>query len=215
MKSGPLLLCGVLAGPLFVVLFSIIGAFRADYDWQRHPVSSLALTEWGWTQVANFFVTGVLLVLFSIGLWRTVRKPAEGKGTYLGPVLFGLMGLGLIGAGLFATDPLAGYPPGTPMRIEYTPVGILHDLFSMLFFLGLPPACIAFAVWFARRNNWGWVACSLTTVPAFLGTFVMAGMGFEQHPGFAAIGGIMQRLCLVIGFTWVNLLALELRRRFA
>jgi hypothetical protein len=43
----------------------------------------------------------------------------------------------------------------------------------------------------------------------------MAGMGFEQYPGFAASGGIMQRLCLVIGFTWVSLLALELRRRFA
>jgi hypothetical protein len=30
MKSGPLLLCGVLAGPVFVTLFAIIGAFRAD-----------------------------------------------------------------------------------------------------------------------------------------------------------------------------------------
>jgi hypothetical protein len=38
-------LCGVLAGPVFVVLSPILGAFGARYDWQRHAVSSLALTR--------------------------------------------------------------------------------------------------------------------------------------------------------------------------
>jgi hypothetical membrane protein len=213
MKSGPLMLCGALAGPIFVVLFSVIGALRADYDWQRHPVSSLALEGWGWTQVGNFLVTGVLLVLFAIGLWHAMREPAERKGTRLGPLLVGLMGIGLIGAGIFPTDPLGGYPPGTPERIVYTPAGVFHDAFSMLFFVGLPLACFTFAVWFARRGKWVWTGYSVITAVAFLATFVLAGLGFEQQPGFAASAGLMQRLCVVIGFAWVSLLALYLRGR--
>ena len=31
------------------------------------------------------------------------------------PTLVGLAGIGLIGAGIFVTDPLNGYPPGTPL----------------------------------------------------------------------------------------------------
>ena len=53
MKSGPLLLCGVLAGPVFVLLLTAIDAFRANYDWLRNAVSSPALTECRFRQVAN------------------------------------------------------------------------------------------------------------------------------------------------------------------
>ena len=42
-----LLVCGAIAGPLFVVAFLIEGATRADYNPLRHPVSSLALGDDG------------------------------------------------------------------------------------------------------------------------------------------------------------------------
>lgn len=213
MTPRALLLCGALAGPVFVVLFTLIGAIRPDYDWQRHPVSSLALTGWGWLQTVNFLVTGALLLAFAIGLWRTVRRPAKGKGTVLGPLLVGVMGIGLIGAGLFATDPLSGYPPGAPDRIQYTTIGVLHDVFSMFFFGGLALACLAFAAWFARRRAWGWATYCIVTVPAFFAAFVAAGLGFEQVPSFVEVAGAMQRLCLAIGFLWVTLLALHVRGR--
>jgi Protein of unknown function (DUF998) len=38
-----LFVCGVVAGPLFVLVFLIEGAMTPDYDPLRHPVSSLAL----------------------------------------------------------------------------------------------------------------------------------------------------------------------------
>ena len=37
------LLCGAIAGPLFAGAFTAIGATRAGYDWERLPVSSLAM----------------------------------------------------------------------------------------------------------------------------------------------------------------------------
>lgn len=49
-----LLACGAVAGPLFTVAWLLEGATRADYDPLRHPVSSLAFSELGWTQRATF-----------------------------------------------------------------------------------------------------------------------------------------------------------------
>ena len=44
-NTKTLLVCGVIAGPLFVVAFLVEGATRAHYDPLRHPVSSLALGD--------------------------------------------------------------------------------------------------------------------------------------------------------------------------
>jgi hypothetical protein len=46
--------CGVVAGPLFVSVFTKVGGKRAGYDWRRHAVSSLADGREGWAQRANF-----------------------------------------------------------------------------------------------------------------------------------------------------------------
>ena len=52
-KTKTLLSCGAIAGPLFVLVFLVEGATRAGYDPLRHPVSSLALGDHGWTQIAE------------------------------------------------------------------------------------------------------------------------------------------------------------------
>jgi hypothetical protein len=79
-----LLVCGAIAGPLFVVGLLFEGATRANYDPLRHPVSSLALGDYGWVQSANFVVTGLLTLALSVGLRRALRL---GKGSTCGPLL--------------------------------------------------------------------------------------------------------------------------------
>ena len=69
-----LLTCGAIAGPLFVVIFLVEGATRTGYNPLRHPVSSLALGNFGWMQTANFIVAGLLMVAFALGLWLTLRS---------------------------------------------------------------------------------------------------------------------------------------------
>ena len=41
----------------------------------------------------------------------------SGRGATWGPLLLGVYGLGLIAAGVFATDPALGYPPGAPLLL--------------------------------------------------------------------------------------------------
>lgn len=72
-----LLLCGAVAGPLFVLVFLIEGATRADYSSLRHPVSSLAIGDLGWVQTVNFLITGSLVVAFAIGLHLDVSQGRE------------------------------------------------------------------------------------------------------------------------------------------
>jgi len=113
-------------------------------------------------QRANFIITGLLVLAFSIGLRRVLRRPS---GSVWGPLLVGLAGIGLIGAGIFVTDPLNGYSPGTPLiPTERTTHGILHDLFGIPFFLGLPIACFVFARLFARWGQRSWRPTRLLAV---------------------------------------------------
>jgi hypothetical protein len=139
-----LLRCGVIAGPLFVAAFLAEGATRADYHSLRHPVSSLQLGGTiGWAQIANFIIAGLLTLGFALGVRPALR--ASGRDSTWGPLLIGAIGIGLIGAGVFLTDPVSGYPPGTPATSDYTWHGALHDLFSAPTFLGWPAACLVFA----------------------------------------------------------------------
>src|SRR5207253_5617448 len=106
-----LLACGVVAGPLFVAALLLEGALRPHYSALLHPGSSLALGDLGWIQDVNFLVAGVLTLAYAIGLRQALRP---GRAAAWGPILVGWWAVGLLGAGLFVTDPVNGYPPGTP-----------------------------------------------------------------------------------------------------
>ena len=210
MKTKTLLTCGVIAGPLFVIAFLVEGITRAHYDPLRHPVSSLALGDWGWTQSANFVVVGLLMLAFAIGLRRALRPLG---GPTWGPLLVGAYAIGLLGAGAFVADPVNGYPPGTPdKRLHYSPHGVLHDMFSTLVFLGLPAACAVFGRWFAARGKRGWVTYSAVTGVVFLGAFILSSAGFGQAEGLVDLAGLFQRVALIAGFGWLTLLAVRFLR---
>jgi hypothetical protein len=203
-----LLACGAIAGPVFTLVWLAAGAARADYDPLRHPISSLAIGEQGWTQTASFFVTGLLVLAFAVGLRRRLSGPG---GSRWGPRLIGLMAIGLLGAGLFVTDPLNGYPPGTPdFSLEYTLTGRLHRLFSAFVFLGLPGACFVFARFFNRSGRRGWALYSVVTGIAFIVLFVITSAGFAQAAGLADVAGLFQRITLTVGWAWVTALAVFL-----
>ena len=140
-KSGAwtrsLLRCGLAAGPVFVAVFLAEGAVRKGYSPLRHPVSSLALGSRGWVQTGNFAVTGSLLLAGAAGLSRAADQTGAGQA---GPVLIGAAGAGLLGSAAFVTDPVSGYPPGTPDAIEHpSRTGTIHNLSAIPVFLACPP----------------------------------------------------------------------------
>jgi hypothetical membrane protein len=104
-----LLLCGAIAGPLFLLTVLIQDYTRPAFNPRLQPLSLLSLGEWGWVQIVNFVLAGVLNLLYAGGLWRRLHPGRAGTG---GPLLIGAYGLGLISVGVFRTDPANGFPPG-------------------------------------------------------------------------------------------------------
>ena len=78
--------------------------------------------------------------------------------------MVGVWAIGLLGTGLFITDPVSGYPPGIPDRLSgYSWHGALHDLFSLAAFVALAAACFVFGRRFAARGERGWATYSTIT----------------------------------------------------
>jgi len=211
---GASLCCGALAGPLFVATFTAHGAALPGYDAQRHAVSSLALGPRGGIQTANFVTTGCLYGAFAAGLWRSAREQPSSR---LGPALIGAVAVGLLGAGIFTTDPVSGYPPGTPDALSgYSgTTAALHDLLSVPTFLGLPAAAAVYARTFAHRGCTRWAWYSAGTAAAMLTAFGLASAAFSQAPTLVAQGGLYQRGAIISGFAWLTALAVRALRTTA
>jgi hypothetical protein len=123
-------------------------------------------------------------------------------------VLIGVWGIGLLGAGVFTTDPVSGFPLGTPATSDYTTSGALHDGFSLPAFLALFVAQLVLS----RGNGRKWLTYSLLSATAYLVCFFLASAGFNQTAGLVAVGGLFQRLAVAIGWGFTVALAVRLRR---
>ena len=70
-----LLICGLVAGPFYIVVGLIQALTRPGFDLLRHDLSLLANGDLGWIQITNLVLTGLLVVAFAVGLRRAL--PAD------------------------------------------------------------------------------------------------------------------------------------------
>jgi hypothetical protein len=154
-----LLSCGALAGPLFLGSWAVQSFTRTGFDPGHHPLSLLSLGPYGWVQIATFAVTGGLVIACSSGLRRVFRP---GPGATWAPALIASYGAGLILAGIFVTDPGAGFPPGAPDGAPSTMSwhGILHEIGFLGAMLSFTAGGAVLARRFARLHRPRWSAAS-------------------------------------------------------
>ncbi|HEV7324965.1 MAG TPA: DUF998 domain-containing protein [Bosea sp. (in: a-proteobacteria)] len=192
-----LLACGVASTPIFYGLAALQLALRPGYDIRTQPISFLALGELGWIQVANFVLTGALALAGALGLRLALRGQ---RGGTAGPVLAGLYGLGMIGAGLSGPDPLPA--PGQTPQMSAT--GAMHMVAFLVSFLSLIAACFVLARRFAAIGKSGWALYSVVTA-VLAPTLVAASMA---NPSWA---GVIVGAAGLVLFGWFSLVALTIR----
>lgn len=152
---------GAVAGPLFVVLYSIAGRReeKNGYDRRRDPVSAIVRSPGGWMQTVNFFATGSLFCLAARGLRRAAASDEPNEKALA--TVIGSIGAGLIGAGVFPTDiidrPSRDRESATPSpRVDgpqpLTLTGALHTACAVPVFTGLPTACFVAAHRLRKRE---------------------------------------------------------------
>ena len=202
-----LLLCGALAGPLFTIAWLVETFLHTDYNSMRHAISSLSHGEFGWMQNVNFILTGILTLALAFGVWRVLRaREMPGWGS----ILLIVVAIGFIGSGFFPTDPLNGYPPGTPILvIPPTPRGALHLFFAALIF-GLPAAGFVLAQYVVGQAERNWSLYSRVTAITFILLYSITIAAFLQVDGLPNFAGLLQRISLVIILTWMTVLPIYL-----
>jgi hypothetical protein len=191
-----LLICGLIVGPLYLIVGLIQALTRPGFNLLRHDLSLLANGDLGWIQISNLVLTGLLVGAFAVG---TRQALSAGPGRTWGPILLGIYGLGLIGAGFFIADPAFGFPPGTPADAHSISWhGLLHIVTAGLGFLALIAACFVFVRRFASRRQRGWAAFSLATGVIFLAAFVGVATGSGQTWSVIGIW-----IGVVIAWAWI------------
>ncbi len=201
-RSAPdqLLLAGALAGPVFFASATVQAVTRDGFDITRHPLSQLATGGLGWIQISTFVLAGLGCLALATGIRRTLT---EGVGRRALPILVGIFGAGLIGAGLFPMDPQNGFPVGTPDGpvAQMSWHSIVHSAAAAVAFTALAAAAIVLTVRCARRR-----AVPAAVLNGAAALVLMLPVSPEHMSVQVAINGL-------VAFTWTTAVALWLRRR--
>jgi hypothetical membrane protein len=186
---------GIIAGPFYVVVALAQALTRDGFDPSRHAWSLLANGEFGWIQITNFIVTGLMIVAAAIGLRRALTP---GRGGTWAPLLIAAYGMSLIGAGIFRADPAQGFPAGTPETTVISWHGMLHFMIGGIGFGCLIAACFVLASRFSRDGQSRLAGFSRVTGVVFLAGFVAVGNGSHGPTTLAFVAAV------VTVFAWLT-----------
>lgn len=210
-SPNPLLAAGVLAGPFFMLVATIQDLTRGGFQPLRCQVSHLAIGEWGWVQAINFLVTGVLVLAFAFGL-RQALRPQK-----LLPALLGLIGIGLIAATFFATEPFYGCPSG-PLSVPpgVTINGPVHETAAGFVFISFLVAGLLCARRAFQQRHPVFASYSILSVVAMLGFLTISSLGYAQigsaQTDLLEVSGLFERLALLSLFAWTTTFAISFLR---
>jgi Protein of unknown function (DUF998) len=184
-KLQTALLAAGFAGVLFVLTFLLLGALAPGYDALRETISALEFTSLGFAQRSNFFVFGLLLMLFAVALRREL---GAGRGAVLIPTFQFLSGIGVVGDAIFIHEPL-------------------HLVCDLIVFNSALLVLFLLAWRFSGDARWkGWMTYSILT--ALLMMAFLTAFGIANHHGGPA--GAFEKLASLTRTSWSVLLVTKL-----
>jgi hypothetical protein len=198
---------GMLGSALFVAVFTIEGWLRPGYNPLGVFVSELSMGSRGWIQIANFVVSGALLLVFARGIAAEIKT---GKASRAGSIILTTIAICLLASGPFVTDP-AGIP-----REQMSWHGTIHGIFGAIVFVLMPVCCFVFLRRFRVDVTWQslqwWtlvagIIIALAVVLLTISTKLSAVVST-----FNDYAGLIQRMALIPYMIWSFTFALKLYR---
>jgi hypothetical protein len=180
---------------------------RDGFDFTRHYWSLLANGDLGWVQMANYLLTGLMLVAFSVGLRRAIRP---GLADRWAPALVGVFGAGMAAAGIFTADSYGDFPflPTLDGAQGTSGPGLLHFAALCVGSAAVAAACFALARKFAVDG-----ATWLARFSAVTAVVVLVGLlpSIATFPG-NAVNNVRFTLVVVFVLGWIATVAAHLHR---
>jgi len=199
---------GVVAGPFYVVVSLAQALTREGFDLTRHQWSLLENGDLGWVQVANFVLTGLMVVAYAVGLGRAL---AGGPGGRWAPVLTAAFGVCLVAAGVFRADPALGFPVGTPDGPgQVSTHGIVHFAAAGVGFVAIAASCFVLARRFSGDGAHRLARFSRLTGVVFLGGFLCVASGAGSVAANLVFTG-----AVVLVLAWLTVVAVHVYRSLA
>src|SRR5262249_51144389 len=197
-----LLACGVVGGPVYVIVTLAQTLTRDGFDMRQHRFTLLTTGDLGWIHQANMVLVGVLTMLFAFGVSEMLRT---GRGAVWAPRLLGLFGLAYIVGGVLTSDPVAGFPPGTtPEMVHHTVQAAVQNASRSVSTLLPIATSLVIAGRFAAegRRGWAW----------FYGTAIFMVFMALTAVGFVLGVNPVAPAFLATPWIWVTALAVHLYR---
>src|SRR6266496_1173772 len=190
-----LALCGVTAPVLMLVLWTLASLVRPGYNQLNQYGSELGTGPNAIIMDANFFVTGLLIIGFAGGLFRSIHG---GKWAGAGSTLLAVFGAGEAAGGLFPCD------PGCPVAAQSFSQ-LAHNVDAVVALVALTLAPLIVSPSLKRDGYWQryrayCLVTGLATVALF-STFSVASLGYLGSVG------LLQRLFLAVPFLWIEVMA--------
>lgn len=197
---------GIIAGPFYVAVSLAQALSRDGFHLHTHAWSLLANGAFGWLQIANFILTGLMTVAAAVGLHRGL---APGRGRTWAPRLLAGYGLSLVAAGIFRADPAQGFPVGAPHTPTVSWHGMLHFMVGGIGFGCLVAVCLLVASRFAGEGRARLAWFSRAAAVAFLAGFVGIASGSHGPTTLAFVAAV------VIMWSWLTTVSVHLYRTAA
>jgi hypothetical membrane protein len=189
-------LAGMVGPVLFVLVFTAAAFLRPGYSALRDPVSDLGTGPSAWIQNANFFVFGLLILVFTTGFHRGMRGVMQPRRLKAVAVLLVLSGVGIMAAGVFPDNP----------NDPTAPAGIMHWLAGFLLaFLSAIAAISIVGKQLRKTSGWrgygrystvtAWTALALIPVQFLL-------LSPSSPLAGAQLGGLLERIFAIEVFAW-------------
>jgi len=171
----------------FAAALIALHVLRHDLDPIRFPISDYALGRYGWLMTAGFVLSGIGSAVVLALLRR--RLPAAARST-AGQLLLALWTAGAFVVAIFPTDPGGTVTTGR---------GVVHVIASVVSFLALPLAALAYARGFGRDAAWRGLVR-----PSQVLAVVMLLLFFGGQP-LLGVMGLPERLLVGTAFAWLAL----------
>jgi hypothetical protein len=202
MTTRALLLCGAIAGPMYVAVTLVQALTRDGFDMKEHRFTLLTAGELGWIHQLNMVLVGLLSVVLAIGVRRTMRT---GRGAIWAPRLLALFGLAYVVGGLLTSDPVVGFPVGTTGEmVQKTWQGAVQNASRGVSTLLLIATSLVVSARFAAEGRRFWAWLYPAAIPLVFVALAIVGRAVGVNPAAPAF--------LAMPWIWVSLLAVHLYR---
>lgn len=194
MKRKTYAIIGFLAPVVFWLTYFVMASQRPEYSFLTKAVSELgsadAPNKWTWN-ILGYILPGILIAVFSFGLYQNIVKKPSGKLPLIG--LF-LSGICMVISGIFPGD----------FNNKQSATMLLHTLGSFGSYLFFLIAAFTYPKQMRKSKYW-----SQAVKPALLCTWLTIIFGSWPFifPDYPAAG---QRIVFLFYFLWIVLTAYKL-----